>query len=246
MQVAVGAGVADLELHVDTRKLARWCGGVVGEFTKAAATQSGQTYASTHGACNEKDAAAAGRSTTDAAAHDGMTVAPAQGAKQVHGHAGPQHQSSRRLSGAAAAGGCEALSASDGWMEAIAVGRVVRLTSSADGGGVLGRYEQLIEGVVVKGARGCWRVMRLEDYVTGTGKSWRYDDSHMQVGECCRIYIYSCTCCRLSSANIQLLHSVRKQTRKQSFDVHSSKLCKGICLPALICICEGRMLNENC
>lgn len=79
----------------------------------------------------------------------------------------------------------------------ISVGCVVRLTADAkDSGGTLGKPADGVLGVVVKGVKGAWRVMRVADYGTGSGRAWRYTDRDLELGNfcVCACVVHACLC----------------------------------------------------
>lgn len=79
----------------------------------------------------------------------------------------------------------------------ISVGCVVRLTADAkDSGGILGKPVEGVLGVVVKGVKGAWRVMRVADYGTGSGRAWRYMDRDLELGKfcVCACVVHACVC----------------------------------------------------
>jgi hypothetical protein len=177
-QVAVGAGRQGVELHIDTRTLLRACSGAVGAFTQTekriADANSARTY-------SDQDNAAAGMPRSGPPSHAWTAPYSKTQASRCDGnHDRGQSDSDvhqRRRSD------CE-----EAATEPVLIGSIVRLTAIARVDGVLGTCDGEADGVVVKGSRGCWRVMRLEDYVTGTGRSWRYSTAELIVG----VYVHTC------------------------------------------------------
>ncbi len=186
-QVAVGAGIQGLELHIDTRTLLRACNGAVGAFTQIEKRQAGVNTC----AHSPQDQEKTGIPRNGASSHPAKTphdkTHALQDAGRVHmresrsgaGHHHGQNDCDVNQHGLSVCK--EALT------EHILIGSMVRLTASARIDGVLGRCDCEVDGVVVKGSRGCWRVMRLEDYVTGTGRSWRYSETEIIVGPCIHV-----------------------------------------------------------